>query len=547
MADNKYKIISHDTARSFGLYDARDDYMLSSVSVFDYPEDVKGTPLGWLLEIDYASGRRRVDCPEHRSMWSNTGLVSRATKHITPDGRVDAMPVNKNVVLVLEVDGADKLDALGMKVSNSHLPSPLVSALNDYVMGKISGRMYGHSRVGVVDGQPCLLYSKTRRDAFAGRLVNERLRAVIPKLRCTMLINGSNVELYGNHSSKVVEEVIDLILPTTSLEFAVTAEEIEAVYATGPQSCMSGPVGPTGRMHAAGYPSPSVHPTYLYAGGDLAIAWLSTGKGKVLARTLCSPRTKKYIGTKLYGGAHATMLMAELRTMGYTSGLLSDNDKGEMYQLAPPVLSEYARTAITCQWNHEIYNDIIRPYLDSGYVVADPKTGKLYATAAATPRPSGFLSSFMLDPEDQTVFHPASGCIVAKFPAVHKHKHMKVMVPAKDPRAVYLSGDYPVFIPESMRSSCVLALTRGGDIVSVPEAALGDGPYVRVDRASRGVDYVHGDWIPDGINYGTGLYTGPLTLDFTSASVVVNDDTFKVVSDGAYWSYNGGQHDASAL
>lgn len=92
------------------------------------------------------------------------------------------------------------------------------------------------------------------------------------------------------------------------VKFAYTAKDIVRVYTRGPRSCMSAP--------ARNYRSP-VHPSTVYAGPDLAIAYVER-KGKITARCVVWP--KKKIRSRIYGDTHllANLLVEE----GYMEGSL---------------------------------------------------------------------------------------------------------------------------------------------------------------------------------------------------------------------------------
>lgn len=87
------------------------------------------------------------------------------------------------------------------------------------------------------------------------------------------------------------------------LYFTSDPDEIEEVYTTGPNSCMS--------RKASDYGVP-VHPVRAYAAGDLAIAYLRR-KGRIVARALVWP--DKHLHNTIYGDSG---LMAPLlRKAGY--------------------------------------------------------------------------------------------------------------------------------------------------------------------------------------------------------------------------------------
>jgi hypothetical protein len=73
------------------------------------------------------------------------------------------------------------------------------------------------------------------------------------------------------------------------LQFADTEDEIERVYTSGPRSCMA---------HHAGHFNSSIHPTRIYAAGDLAVAYI-VRNDEITARALCWPSKKIY--GRVYG------------------------------------------------------------------------------------------------------------------------------------------------------------------------------------------------------------------------------------------------------
>lgn len=92
------------------------------------------------------------------------------------------------------------------------------------------------------------------------------------------------------------------------LLFATTADEIEHVYTHGPNSCMS---------HGLRDYSSSIHPTRVYAAGDLAIAYTKRADN-IVARVLCWPERKTY--GRVYGDSDR--LIPLLDVAGFKSGSL---------------------------------------------------------------------------------------------------------------------------------------------------------------------------------------------------------------------------------
>lgn len=94
----------------------------------------------------------------------------------------------------------------------------------------------------------------------------------------------SNVRDYANQFLAKYGEL--------QLRFADTADEIERVYVNGPRSCMS--------YERSSYES-SIHPTRVYAAGDLAVAYLTAADDEehITSRVLCWPEKKTY--GRVYG------------------------------------------------------------------------------------------------------------------------------------------------------------------------------------------------------------------------------------------------------
>lgn len=94
------------------------------------------------------------------------------------------------------------------------------------------------------------------------------------------------------------------------LSFATDADEIERVYRDGPRSCMA--------YHPGDYASPC-HPVRVYAGPDLALAYIERGAGNITARALVWPDKKRY--GRVYGDEQRIVPL--LRAAGYSYGSLS--------------------------------------------------------------------------------------------------------------------------------------------------------------------------------------------------------------------------------
>ncbi len=102
-----------------------------------------------------------------------------------------------------------------------------------------------------------------------------------------------------------------------TLAFATTKAEIERVYRNGPNSCMAHSV----RSYSSG-----IHPTRVYAAGDLAIAYLqAAGEDQISARCVCWPERRVY--GRIYDGAEGRLRML-LEAQGYRRGVLAEDWEG---------------------------------------------------------------------------------------------------------------------------------------------------------------------------------------------------------------------------
>jgi hypothetical protein len=146
----------------------------------------------------------------------------------------------------------------------------------------------------------------------------------------------------------------------TTVHFATEQDEIEQVYVDGPESCMA---------HETDYYASSMHPTRVYAAGDLAIAYLRNDRGEITHRTLVWPE-KKIFG-RVYPDFDREPLIYALRRLGYVysyfgftgARLLAIEDQGE--------------------WDDEWFEGYIAPYLDvvhradvsddGNYLILNPK------------------------------------------------------------------------------------------------------------------------------------------------------------------------------
>ena len=93
-----------------------------------------------------------------------------------------------------------------------------------------------------------------------------------------------------------------------TLEIAETADEIEDVYTSGPESCMS---------HGTDdYATGGIHPSRVYAGHGLAVAFMRADEGRITARALIWPSEKQ--SGRIYGDYGR--LNRLLKDAGYSRG-----------------------------------------------------------------------------------------------------------------------------------------------------------------------------------------------------------------------------------
>ena len=94
------------------------------------------------------------------------------------------------------------------------------------------------------------------------------------------------------------------------LQFAVSADDIERIYVTGPTSCMS---------HEAAHFDGPCHPVRVYGESDLQLAYITNAVGVPTARALVWPEKKRH--GQVYG--HETLLAQALEKAGYEAEALT--------------------------------------------------------------------------------------------------------------------------------------------------------------------------------------------------------------------------------
>lgn len=97
-------------------------------------------------------------------------------------------------------------------------------------------------------------------------------------------------QFYPDLPAEAVRRLVGGVAKPATLALARSADEIEQIYLTGPQSCMSHP--------AATYASPC-HPVRVYGDSDLALAYATPPNGTPTARALVWPEQKRY--GRIYG------------------------------------------------------------------------------------------------------------------------------------------------------------------------------------------------------------------------------------------------------
>jgi hypothetical protein len=99
------------------------------------------------------------------------------------------------------------------------------------------------------------------------------------------------------------------------IQFATTEDEIQWVYQNGPNSCMA-------YAMSSGNFNSEIHPTRVYAAGDLAIAYIKNKLGRASERCICWPE-KKIFG-RIYGAGNDSRIKKILTNMGWKHGNAND-------------------------------------------------------------------------------------------------------------------------------------------------------------------------------------------------------------------------------
>jgi hypothetical protein len=138
----------------------------------------------------------------------------------------------------------------------------------------------------VAKGNPEMV-AFTPDDAWGGRDAQKRMRIgrYLQQYYGDVLSNERIQELCANWD---VEFGVGL-----AVKFASTRDEISHVYRNGPDSCMS--------HSTRDYSTGDVHPSEVYAAGDLAVAYLEN-QDRITARAICWPDRMLY--GRVYGDTH---------------------------------------------------------------------------------------------------------------------------------------------------------------------------------------------------------------------------------------------------
>ncbi|RWB08826.1 MAG: hypothetical protein EOQ39_18550 [Mesorhizobium sp.] len=130
------------------------------------------------------------------------------------------------------------------------------------------------------------------------------------------------------------------------IKFAASADDIVAVYKSGPSSCMS---------HNDGFYASDENPTCAYAGPDLQLAYIEDERGHPIARTVCWPEKKIY--ATIYGDDEK--MRAELKKLGYRKSFA--DFEGARLQLQ--------KTGGYFDYDEGNYSGYLCPYIDFAHSV----------------------------------------------------------------------------------------------------------------------------------------------------------------------------------
>ncbi len=181
--------------------------------------------------------------------------------------------------------------------------------LRDHIQSEASGMPWAGESWAASDELRCphfqpgkgetVFYVANMLDGLRGRLTSIRAGRYLQKFHSGSL-DARTIQEWAKAAIEAAAE--------SEVKFATTPDEIERVYLTGPNSCMS---------HSAHSYTSDVHPVRVYGAGDLAVAYIENG-GKPCARALCWPEKKLY--SRVYGCS--SRLGAALAKLDYQPGRL---------------------------------------------------------------------------------------------------------------------------------------------------------------------------------------------------------------------------------
>lgn len=153
------------------------------------------------------------------------------------------------------------------------------------------------AHIVMADGVPMVAFFQSEKHGEAGRLTKMRPGRYLTRYFGTAL---KNEEIEGLTADVTVQA------GALDVRWTQDADEIETIYVNGPRSCMSYP--------ARDYAGPC-HPVRVYAGPDLAVAWLGE-QDDATARAIVWPERKVYGG--VYGDVSRMRRLLEEK--GFTKG-----------------------------------------------------------------------------------------------------------------------------------------------------------------------------------------------------------------------------------
>ena len=166
--------------------------------------------------------------------------------------------------------------------------------------------------------------------------------AIIGKV--TPIKPGRYIEqFYPGTSDGDRRRLVAAVDPCGEVHFAMTREEIRRVYIEGPRSCMSYPVGHSDWRTTVGK---DIHPTEIYAAGDLGVAYLLNEQRRISTRVVVWPEKKLY--GRIYGDLERMKI--KLREDGYKQ--TSHFDGAKLLKIPSPQKSSRETYYIMPYWDN---------------------------------------------------------------------------------------------------------------------------------------------------------------------------------------------------